>query len=173
MDSTIVKSSLTIPLSLSSCIHTHTHPLTCPAPTTKVCVSRVITGACFFLPMWGTSSQPSSLKTVVGTGPGSLPLISSSPHRVCFLCPCLNCHTILPYSFALGPSAVASPHAWVKVCYVDYGNQEQLPLTHLRPLEPQFCQLPCQALHCSLTGVHPVPHLLSSDRTVPLSEVHC
>ena len=36
------------------------------------------------------------------------------------------------------------------VNYVDYGNEEQLPFVRLRPLDPKFCVLPCQAIHCSL-----------------------
>lgn len=38
----------------------------------------------------------------------------------------------------------------VSVNYVDYGNEEQLPFTRLQPLDPKFCVLPCQAIHCSL-----------------------
>lgn len=47
---------------------------------------------------------------------------------------------------------------------MDYGNQEQLPLTHLQPLDPQFCKLPCQALYCSLANIQPSVH--------PLGDTH-
>lgn len=56
-----------------------------------------------------------------------------------------------------GPLTV-SPYAMVMVDYVDYGNREQLTLSNLRPLEPQFCQLPCQSLLCSLSGLQAMPH---------------
>lgn len=36
------------------------------------------------------------------------------------------------------------------VLYVDYGNQEEVPLCSLRPLDRRFAYLPCQAIKCSL-----------------------
>ena len=39
--------------------------------------------------------------------------------------------------------------------YVDYGNEEMLPFTQLRPLDPKFCALPCQAINCSLKNICP------------------
>jgi len=33
---------------------------------------------------------------------------------------------------------------------VDYGNQEEVALSSLRPLDPRFVHLPCQAIKCSL-----------------------
>ena len=41
------------------------------------------------------------------------------------------------------------------VVYVDYGNEEEVPLSNLHPLSPELCTLPCQALLCSLGGVAP------------------
>ena len=38
------------------------------------------------------------------------------------------------------------------VHYVDYGNNEVVPSSQLRPLKPQFCSLPCQVLKCRLNG---------------------
>ena len=70
-----------------------------------------------------------------------------------FLCRVITiCTYIVYYSDTLTSE---TPEAWMKVDYVDYGNQEQLPLSHLRPLEPQFCQLPCQALACSIANIQP------------------
>ena len=71
---------------------------------------------------------------------------------ISFLVSILESHVVVFYS---GISNGEAPAAWVKVHYVDYGNQEQLPLSHLRPLEQQFCQLPCQALECSIANIQP------------------
>ena len=38
----------------------------------------------------------------------------------------------------------------ISVLYVDYGNQEEVSLSSLRPLEYKFVHLPCQAIKCSL-----------------------
>ncbi|XP_014670850.1 PREDICTED: uncharacterized protein LOC106811663 [Priapulus caudatus] len=48
----------------------------------------------------------------------------------------------------------------VDVVYIDYGNEERLPLSRLRPLEKQFAQLPQQALCCSLAKVCPPANAL-------------
>ena len=39
-----------------------------------------------------------------------------------------------------------------EVHYIDYGNNEVVSSNQLRPLKPEFCQLPCQALKCRLNG---------------------
>lgn len=39
--------------------------------------------------------------------------------------------------------------------YIDYGNHEEIPLSQIRPLPPQFCSLPAQALSCSLHTLEP------------------
>ena len=41
----------------------------------------------------------------------------------------------------------------VLVMYVDYGNQEVLPLARIKQLVPQFMSYPTQAVRCSLFGV--------------------
>ena len=41
----------------------------------------------------------------------------------------------------------------MKVFYVDYGNQELLPLNRLHPLPQHLCSLPMQAINCSLSNV--------------------
>ena len=38
------------------------------------------------------------------------------------------------------------------VHYIDYGNNEVVSASQLRPLKPEFCRLPCQALKCRLNG---------------------
>jgi tudor domain-containing protein 1/4/6/7 len=38
---------------------------------------------------------------------------------------------------------------------IDYGDKEVISLTNLRPLTPNFCQLPAQALKARLAGVQP------------------
>lgn len=43
----------------------------------------------------------------------------------------------------------------VKVNYVDYGNEETLPLSELQPLHSQFRILPSQAIQCCLANVLP------------------
>ena len=57
-------------------------------------------------------------------------------------------------------------NVWVKVNYIDYGNQEQLPLSRLRVLDQSFCSLPCQALSCSIVGIEPTTHPLSSQQEI-------
>ena len=39
-----------------------------------------------------------------------------------------------------------------EVHYIDYGNSEIVSSSHIRPLKPQFCKLPCQSLQCRLNG---------------------
>ena len=39
------------------------------------------------------------------------------------------------------------------VHYIDYGNAETVNIRDLRPLPPQFTQLPTQAIECSLSGI--------------------
>ena len=46
-------------------------------------------------------------------------------------------------------------HFLVTVNYVDYGNEETVPISALQPLDSQFCVLPCQAIHCSLENISP------------------
>ena len=43
----------------------------------------------------------------------------------------------------------------MKVCYIDYGNQEKVSCCHLRPLASKFCCLPRQAINCSLNALAP------------------
>jgi Tudor domain len=38
---------------------------------------------------------------------------------------------------------------------VDYGDKEVISLSNLRPLKPNFCQLPAQGLRARLAGVQP------------------
>ncbi|KAE9545241.1 hypothetical protein AGLY_000784 [Aphis glycines] len=40
----------------------------------------------------------------------------------------------------------------VEVIHVDYGTVDNIPKTELRFLKVEFCNLPCQAIHCCLTG---------------------
>ena len=51
--------------------------------------------------------------------------------------------------------------ATVKVKYVDYGNEEELPLSRLQPLDPSFLSLPSQALSCYVSGIVPSQFLLN------------
>ncbi|XP_064606575.1 tudor domain-containing protein 1-like [Liolophura sinensis] len=44
----------------------------------------------------------------------------------------------------------------VKVFYLDFGNAEVLSMARIHPIEPQFLQLPFQAIECTLKGVEPV-----------------
>ena len=50
----------------------------------------------------------------------------------------------------------------VEVLYVDYGNQEEVSLSSLRPLDCRFAHLPSQAIKCSLK-VKPFIELSSPD----------
>lgn len=43
----------------------------------------------------------------------------------------------------------------VKVQYVDYGNQETLPLSRVLALDRKFMQLPVQAVSCGIDGLRP------------------
>ena len=44
----------------------------------------------------------------------------------------------------------------VSIFYIDYGNTEDVPLSDVKSLDPQFCVLPAQALRCSLDGIAPL-----------------
>ena len=52
------------------------------------------------------------------------------------LCPCLT-----------------PPSPQVSVLFVDYGNEEQVPVSELRPLSPSLARHPPQAVAVRLTGV--------------------
>ena len=51
----------------------------------------------------------------------------------------------------------------VSVLYVDYGNEEVLPLSELRQLDHSLYRLPCQAMYCSMPSIRPC--LSSSSRS--------
>ena len=55
------------------------------------------------------------------------------------------------------PDAVPSwsNNLTIQVVYIDYGNQEWLPLNRLRRIPKQFLQVPEMAVSCSLTGIVP------------------
>lgn len=57
--------------------------------------------------------------------------------------------------FSAGSNNVSSAEVWVTVRYVDYGNQEKVPLSRLRLLDYSFYDLPCQAISCFLAGIEP------------------
>lgn len=72
---------------------------------------------------------------------------------------------ILPGLFyATSYSSFSNPKQWhrvkvlkvnpttVEVFHVDYGTVDNIPKTELRFLNYKFCSLPCQAIHCCLTG---------------------
>ncbi|NXE52046.1 TDRD1 protein, partial [Casuarius casuarius] len=50
---------------------------------------------------------------------------------------------------------VASDGA-VKVCFVDYGNVEEVPLDKIRKISSSFLKLPFQGIKCWLSGIKPV-----------------
>ncbi|XP_066856506.1 tudor domain-containing protein 1 isoform X3 [Anser cygnoides] len=43
----------------------------------------------------------------------------------------------------------------VKVCFVDYGNVEEVPLDKIRQIPSSFLQLPFQGIKCWLSGIKP------------------
>ncbi|KAJ9579969.1 hypothetical protein L9F63_004352, partial [Diploptera punctata] len=43
----------------------------------------------------------------------------------------------------------------VEVYYVDFGNQEVIPWTLLRKIQPQFLRIAAQGIHCSMSDVMP------------------
>ncbi|NXJ02847.1 TDRD1 protein, partial [Psophia crepitans] len=43
----------------------------------------------------------------------------------------------------------------VKVCFVDYGNVEEVPLDKIRHISSSFLQLPFQGIKCWLSGIKP------------------
>ncbi|KFQ72430.1 Tudor domain-containing protein 1, partial [Phaethon lepturus] len=43
----------------------------------------------------------------------------------------------------------------VKVCFVDYGNVEEVPLDKIRQISPSFLKLPFQGIKCWLSGIKP------------------
>ncbi|XP_067155661.1 tudor domain-containing protein 1 [Apteryx mantelli] len=44
----------------------------------------------------------------------------------------------------------------VKVCFVDYGNVEEVPLDKIRQISSSFLKLPFQGIKCWLSGIKPV-----------------
>ncbi|XP_077114039.1 LOW QUALITY PROTEIN: tudor domain-containing protein 1 [Ranitomeya variabilis] len=53
----------------------------------------------------------------------------------------------------------------VFVGYLDFGNTEILPTSHIRPIEPELLSVPFQAAQCSLAGVKPPSGKWSSEAT--------
>lgn len=49
---------------------------------------------------------------------------------------------------------VAGEH--VLVSHIDYGSEDTLPISSLRPLAPEFVDLPSQAIKCQLHGIPPL-----------------
>lgn len=43
-------------------------------------------------------------------------------------------------------------HRTVQVCFVDYGNVEEVPLDKIRQISSSFLQLPFQGIKCWLSG---------------------
>ncbi|XP_067657384.1 tudor domain-containing protein 15-like [Haliotis asinina] len=41
-----------------------------------------------------------------------------------------------------------------RVFFVDYGNYDNVPFSSIKKLDPEFCQIPMQGIHCSLAGVN-------------------
>lgn len=73
--------------------------------------------------------------------------------------------------------AVLKEVSWHSAChvtYVDYGDSASVELTDLWPLAAEFCQLPLQAVHCSVTGssctINPSEfrRLYATGQTVPV-----
>ncbi|KFV47240.1 Tudor domain-containing protein 1, partial [Tyto alba] len=46
-------------------------------------------------------------------------------------------------------------HGTVKVCFVDYGNVEEVPLNKIRQISSSFLKLPFQGIKCWLSGIKP------------------
>lgn len=57
-----------------------------------------------------------------------------------------------------GPRAVESPNDKYEVFYIDYGNQEVVPYSHIRPADPSVSAAPALAQLCSLAFIK-VPNL--------------
>ncbi|GJM85124.1 hypothetical protein PR202_ga01548 [Eleusine coracana subsp. coracana] len=57
-----------------------------------------------------------------------------------------------------GPRAVESPNDKYEVFYIDYGNQEVIPYSHIRPADPSVSASPALAQLCSLAFIK-VPNL--------------
>ncbi|XP_010142236.1 PREDICTED: tudor domain-containing protein 1, partial [Buceros rhinoceros silvestris] len=53
-------------------------------------------------------------------------------------------------------------HRTVQVCFVDYGNVEEVPLDKIRQISSSFLQLPFQGIKCWLSGIKP-----ANDKWIP------
>ncbi|NWR58385.1 TDRD1 protein, partial [Bucorvus abyssinicus] len=53
-------------------------------------------------------------------------------------------------------------HGTVQVCFVDYGNVEEVPLDKIRQISSSFLQLPFQGIKCWLSGIKP-----ANDKWIP------
>ena len=77
-------------------------------------------------------------RTVSGTGPEYCQWMCVVSNSALYL----TCHYYVDLYSGLSQR--------VEVLYVDYGNQEFVCLSSLRPLDCRFAYLPCQAIKCSL-----------------------
>ncbi|XP_017551496.1 tudor domain-containing protein 1 isoform X1 [Pygocentrus nattereri] len=62
-----------------------------------------------------------------------------------------------------------------RVCvgYVDFGNSEEVPLNHLRPISMELLALATQAIPCALAGIKPTSDVWSEDVILMLKRLVC
>ncbi|XP_068162272.1 tudor domain-containing protein 1 [Antennarius striatus] len=56
----------------------------------------------------------------------------------------------------------------VCIGYLDFGNSEEVDLSHLQPISPSLLSLPMQAMPCSLAGVQPAGESWSEECVIAL-----
>lgn len=55
---------------------------------------------------------------------------------------------------------------------MDYGTVDHIPMTELRFLKKEFCDLPCQAVQCCLTGYNELD-MIPEEVTVAFLKFSC
>jgi hypothetical protein len=61
----------------------------------------------------------------------------------------------------------------VQVSYPDYGNEECVKISQLRPLSKEFYELPFQAIHCKLNGVNETNKIVDKKLDDLIFEKNC
>lgn len=110
----------------------------------------------------------SNLET--GLNSHSFPPTSASPPPLDHVCCCKYPLDSMWYR----ASVVAVQEKECTVQFIDYGNKDTVPFSHIVPCPPQFLKVPIMAVQCSLSGVRPpLPSSRWSQQAISFLQQKC